>query len=84
MKKPVFSKLPKTSSVDIWWNRKKLFLEDVKEFYNKFYGASNASLVIAGDINIEETKDLVKKWFGEIPSGPKVEDLNFEPVKLAR
>ncbi|MDA0176597.1 M16 family metallopeptidase [Mesoflavibacter profundi] len=57
-------------------------LEDVKEFYNKFYGASNASLVIAGDINIEETKDLVKKWFGEIPSGPKVEDLNFEPVKL--
>ena len=57
-------------------------LEDVKEFYNKFYGASNASLVIAGDINIEETKDLVKKWFGEIPSGPKVEDLSFEPVKL--
>ncbi|MBN2869170.1 MAG: insulinase family protein, partial [Flavobacteriaceae bacterium] len=57
-------------------------LEDVKEFYNQYYGASNASLVIAGDIDIEETKDLVKKWFGEIPSGPEVEDLSFEPVKL--
>lgn len=57
-------------------------LEDVKEFYKQYYGASNASLVIAGDIDIEETKDLVKKWFGEIPSGPDVEDLSFEPVKL--
>ena len=31
-------------------------IEDVKEFYNKFYGPSNATLVVAGDINIEETK----------------------------
>ena len=40
-------------------------LEDVKEFYNEYYGASNASLVIAGDIDIAETMELVKKWFGE-------------------
>ena len=58
-------------------------LEDVKEFYNKYYGASNASLVIAGDINIEETKKLVKKWFGEIPSGPNVEPLPAMPVELS-
>jgi zinc protease len=58
-------------------------IDDVKEFYNQYYGASNASLVIAGDINIEETKKLVEKWFGEIPSGPKVEDLHVEPVTLA-
>ncbi len=57
-------------------------IDDVKEFYAKYYGASNASLVIAGDINIEETKALVKKWFGEIPSGPKVEDLPAMPVTL--
>ena len=57
-------------------------LEDVKEFYNKYYGAANASLVIAGDIDIPETKKLVKKWFGEIPSGPKVEPLNPMPVSL--
>jgi len=58
-------------------------LDDVKEFYNMYYGASNASLVIAGDIDIEETKRLVKKWFGEIPSGPKVEPLKPQPVTLS-
>ncbi len=57
-------------------------LEDVTEFYNQYYGASNASLVIAGDIDIPETKKLVKQWFGEIPSGPKVEALKPMPVNL--
>lgn len=58
-------------------------LEDVKEFYNQYYGASNASLVIAGDIDIAETKELVKKWFGEIPSGPDVAKLPPMPVTLS-
>ena len=31
-------------------------LDDVKEFYRDYYGAANASLVIAGDIDIEDTK----------------------------
>jgi len=57
-------------------------IDDVKEFYNQYYGASNASLVIAGDIDIEETKALVEKWFGEIPSGPEVEQLQPDPVLL--
>jgi len=57
-------------------------LEDVKEFYNQYYGASNASLVIAGDIDIEETKQLVEKWFGEISSGPEIEALPPMPVTL--
>ncbi len=57
-------------------------IDDVKEFYAKYYGAKNGSLVIAGDIDIEETKELVKKWFGEIPSGPDVEPLEPMPVTL--
>ena len=57
-------------------------LEDVKEFYREYYGAANASLVIAGDIEIEETKELVNKWFGEILSGPEVAALNPMPVTL--
>ena len=57
-------------------------LEDVKEFYNKYYGAANASLVIAGDIDVEETKELVKRWFGEIPSGPEVKAMEPMPVDL--
>ncbi len=58
-------------------------LEDVKEFYGKYYGASNATLVIAGDIDPAETKTLVRQWFGEIPSGPPVEPLPPMPVRLA-
>ena len=57
-------------------------IDDVKEFYVKYYGAKNGSLVIAGDIDIAETKELVKKWFGEIPSGPNVEALEPMPVTL--
>jgi len=57
-------------------------LEDVKEFYNQYYGAANATLVIAGDIDIEETKKLVEKWFGEIPRGPEVEKMEPMPVNL--
>ncbi|WP_452222051.1 M16 family metallopeptidase [Lacinutrix salivirga] len=57
-------------------------IDDVKAFYKKYYGASNASLVIAGDIDIAETKRLVEQWFGEIPSGPEVEKMNPKPVTL--
>lgn len=57
-------------------------LEDVKEFYTQYYGAANATLVIAGDINIAETKELVERWFGEIDRGPEVESLPAMPVTL--
>jgi zinc protease len=59
-------------------------LEDVKEFYREYYGAGNATLVIAGDIEIEDTKRLVNQWFGEIPKGPEVKPLPPMPVKLER
>ncbi len=58
-------------------------LEDVKEFYKEYYGASNGSLVIAGDIDIAETKELVRKWFGEIEKGPDVAPLDPMPVTLS-
>ncbi|NQY06237.1 MAG: insulinase family protein [Flavobacteriaceae bacterium] len=57
-------------------------IDDVKEFYSKYYGASNATLVIAGDIDIKETKNLVEKWFGEIKKGPEVAPLSAMPVSL--
>lgn len=58
-------------------------LDDVKEFYNQYYGAANATLVIAGDINVAETKEKVQRWFGEIRKGPDVKPLKPMPVKLA-
>ena len=57
-------------------------LEDVKEFYNDYYGAGNATLAIAGDIDIEKTKERVKYWFGEIRRGPEVASLTPMPVQL--
>ncbi len=57
-------------------------LQDVKQFYDQYYGANNATLVIAGDIEIEETKQLVEKWFGEIRKGPQVEPLEAMLVQL--
>ncbi len=46
--------------------------EDVVEFFRKYYVPNNASLVIAGDIDPMKTKELVNKWFGEIPRGKPV------------
>jgi zinc protease len=57
-------------------------LDDVKEFYNSYYGANNATLVIAGDITIAETRKKVERWFSEIRKGPEVGALKPMPVKL--
>lgn len=48
-------------------------LEDVKEFYKRFYVPNNATLVIAGDFDVALVKELVNKYFGEIPKGADVE-----------
>jgi zinc protease len=39
---------------------------DVKEFYDKFYGPNNATLVLAGDFEKADAKTLIEKYFGEI------------------
>ncbi|MEM6735146.1 MAG: pitrilysin family protein [Bacteroidota bacterium] len=45
--------------------------EDFKNFFETFYVPNNATLAIAGDIDIKETKKLVEKYFGEITKGTK-------------
>ena len=45
--------------------------EEFVEFYKTFYVPNNAVLSIAGDLQIEETKQLVEKYFGGIPKGTK-------------
>ena len=42
-------------------------LEDVRAFFRRFYAPNNASLAIAGDIDVEETKALVERYFGALP-----------------
>lgn len=57
-------------------------LADLREFYDEYYGAANATLVIAGDIDLAETKEKVARWFGEIRRGPDVQPLPPMPVQL--
>ncbi|MDE0471864.1 MAG: pitrilysin family protein, partial [Ekhidna sp.] len=60
---------------------------DFKDFFNTFYVPNNATLAIAGDISMPEAKDMVKKWFGEIPKGtkeiprPKIEAQKLGKIK---
>ena len=58
-------------------------INDVKEFYNKFYGPSNTTVVIAGDFEIDDTKKMVDRWFGEIePSSNINQDPEPQPTAL--
>lgn len=45
-------------------------LDDVKEWFKNYYGAANAILVLAGDIDAKTARPLAEKYFGDIASGP--------------
>ncbi len=47
-------------------------LDDVKNFFRRYYAPNNASLVVAGDIDVAKTKALVTTWFSEIPRGEPI------------
>jgi len=57
-------------------------LADVHEFFKKWYGPNNATLVIAGDFDKEQTKNLVEKYFGEIKKGEEVKLLDPMPAEI--
>ena len=58
-------------------------VDDVKAFHRKFYAPNNATLVIAGDINKDEVKAMVEKYFGEIPAGEPVEKRSPIPASVS-
>ena len=47
-------------------------LEDVKEFFRQYYAPNNAAIVIAGDVNTDSVRRIVRKYFGSIPRGPSI------------
>ena len=57
-------------------------LADVKEFFKTWYVPNNVVLTIAGDIDVNQTKAWVKKYFDEIPAGEKINKLPPQPAKL--
>lgn len=44
-------------------------LEDVKSFFYKYYRPNNAILVVSGNFDHAKVKDLIEKWYGDIPRG---------------
>ncbi|APD89261.1 peptidase M16 [Alteromonas mediterranea] len=57
-------------------------VNDLKAFFKRWYGPNNAVLTIGGDIDVVKTKAWIKKYFGEIPAGPAVEEPEPQPVTL--
>jgi len=56
--------------------------EDVVAFFKTYYAPNNASVVIAGDIDLDETRALVEKWFGEVPRGAEVVPVGAPAARL--
>lgn len=57
-------------------------LEEFQDFFKKFYAPKNAVLVVAGQIDITQTKKWIQQYFGAIPSGEVVKKQTFveEPI----
>src|SRR5215470_6706869 len=49
--------------------------EDVVGFFKAYYAPSNASLVVAGDLQTAEARRLIEKWFGDVKPGPRPEPM---------
>jgi zinc protease len=47
-------------------------LDDVKDWFRTYYGAANAVISVAGDVDAASVKEKVEKYFGDIPAGPPV------------
>lgn len=43
-------------------------LEDVESFFNTYYAPNNAALAVVGDFDMEQAKQWIEEYFGEIPS----------------
>ncbi|WP_108801653.1 pitrilysin family protein [Aquimarina sp. Aq107] len=58
-------------------------LQDVKDFYNRWYVPNNVTLTIAGDFDTAQAKEWVHKYFDEIKKGEDIEPLKKLPASLS-
>jgi len=56
--------------------------DDTVEFFKRYYAPSNASLVVAGDIDTAGARRLVEKWFTDVKPGPRAEPMTIPGVAL--
>jgi len=59
-------------------------VNDLKNFFLRWYGPNNATLTIGGDVNTKDVINKVEKYFGSIPRGPEVKPVQLPPVKLTK
>ncbi len=62
----------------------KATLDDVREFFRRWYVPNNVTLTVAGDFDVEQAKAWVEKYFGEIPRGPDITRLEKRPAGLQK
>ncbi len=48
-------------------------LDDVKDFFNRYYRPNNAILVVSGNVTTDQVRGLAEKWFADIPAGELIE-----------
>src|SRR5436309_3194925 len=56
--------------------------EDVVGFFKKFYAPSNASLVVAGDLDSAGARKVIEKWFSDVKPGPAPDPIAAPAVAL--
>jgi len=56
--------------------------DDVVAFFKRYYAPSNASLVVAGDLQTAEARRLIEKWFGDVKAGPPPEPMTIPGATL--
>jgi zinc protease len=56
-------------------------LQDVKDFFFRYYVPNNAMMVVAGNVTVDQVKKLSEKWFGPIPRGIKSRNMLTEPIQ---
>ncbi len=59
-----------------------LTINDAKDFIKTYYSPNNASLVVAGDFELDETQLLIEKYFGNIPPAANIPDIIYPDVAL--
>ena len=57
-------------------------LDEVRDFFRRYYTPSNAVLTLAGDFDESHALDRIEHWFGELPAGPPVEQPKVGPIVL--
>lgn len=59
-------------------------VNDLKNFFLRWYGPNNATLTVGGDVNTKDVIKYAEKYFGSIPRGPEVVPTKLAPVQLEK